>query len=299
MSTAIGELRWKKFPVLSDGFICLVDVMGDDSSIVQAARVSYGAGTKTPSDDRTLIRYLMRRRHTSPFEMAELKFLVRVPMDTWRQWVRHRTASINEYSTRYSKAIDSMDTTPPDRWRMQSTTNKQGSSGYLDPGGHEPEAEHGYAGGFLSAAEADFHRAARNLYEDRLEAGVAREQARKDLPLSTYTEAYWKIDLHNLLHFLQLRMDSYAQEEIRSYATIIGKEIVARLFPLTWEAFEDYRLGAMTLSTHEQWAIRHLVDCLIEGRCLEAAIKDCLEDFSNKRERSEFVDKLRAFSFPV
>src|SRR5690606_21201348 len=123
----IDALRWKKIPVLDDGFVCLVDVMGDDAAVVQAARVSYGAGTKQVSDDRTLIRYLMRHRHSTPFEMVELKFLVRVPMDTWRQWIRHRTANVNEYSTRYSVAIDAAQTTPADRWRLQSQTNRQGS----------------------------------------------------------------------------------------------------------------------------------------------------------------------------
>src|SRR6187455_2225676 len=124
----IDELRWKKIPVLNDGFVCLVDVMGDDSSVVQAARVSYGEGTKKVSDDRTLIRYLLRHRHTTPFEMAEIKLLVRVPMDCWRQWIRHRTASVNEYSTRYSLAIDSAQRTASLAWRRQSPANRQGSS---------------------------------------------------------------------------------------------------------------------------------------------------------------------------
>src|ERR1700719_1108228 len=144
----VEELRWKKFPVLDDGFVCLVDLMGDDGSVVQAARVSYGEGTKRVSDDRTLIRYLMRHRHTTPFEMAEIKLLVRVPMDCWRQWIRHRTASVNEYSTRYSEAIDAAQKTPPDSWREQSAGNRQGSGGCL-------EIE---AGEELSRAEADLRR---------------------------------------------------------------------------------------------------------------------------------------------
>ena len=128
----LDELRWKKFPVLDDGFVCLVDAMGDDQAVVQAARVSYGEGTQRVSDDRTLIRYLMRHRHTTPLEMADVKLLVRVPMDAWRQWIRHRTASVNEYSTRYSIAIDAAQTTPPDAWRKQATGNRQGSEGFLD-----------------------------------------------------------------------------------------------------------------------------------------------------------------------
>jgi thymidylate synthase (FAD) len=245
----LNELRWKKFPVLDDGFVCLVDVMGDDAAVVQAARVSYGEGTKKVSDDRTLIRYLMRHRHTTPFEMAELKLLVRVPMDCWRQWIRHRTANVNEYSTRYSVAIDSAQTTPPDAWRTQATQNRQGS-------GHPLPEELGRQ---LSEDEKQLHRHARQVYEARLQAGVAREQARKDLPLATYTEAYWKIDLHNLLHFLALRMDSHAQEEIRLYAEAIGHNIVKPLFPIVWEAFIDYRLDSTFLSRLERGVIQRLL----------------------------------------
>src|SRR6187399_735558 len=128
----VEDLRWQKFPVLDDGFVTLVDCMGDDQAIVQAARVSYGQGTRRVSDDRGLIRYLLRHRHTTPFEMAEVKLLVRVPMDCWRQWIRHRTANVNEYSTRYSLAIDAMQTTPPEAWRTQAANNRQGSAGALD-----------------------------------------------------------------------------------------------------------------------------------------------------------------------
>lgn len=237
----LERLKWHKFPVLDQGFVCLADVMGDDAAIVQAARVSYGEGTKQVSDDRGLIRYLMRHRHSTPFEMAELKFLVRVPMDCWRQWIRHRTANVNEYSTRYSVAIDATQTTKPTEWRSQSSDNKQGSGEFLSP-------EVGQA---LSALESKVQDISRTAYEARLRVGVAREQARKDLPLCTYTEAYWKIDLHNLLHFLALRMDSHAQYEIRQYATTMGEQIVKPLFPLVWEAFEDYRLNAMVLTRLE------------------------------------------------
>ena len=202
---ALENLRWKKFPVLNDGFVCLVDAMGSDDAIVQAARVSYGAGTKSVSDDRTLIRYLMRHRHTTPFEMAEIKLLVRVPMDAWRQWIRHRSASVNEYSTRYSVAIDSAQTTESDAWRFQATSNRQGSAGFFTS----------EEGAKLTESERAFQASARALYEERVRLGVAREQARKDLPLSTYTQAYWKCDLHNLFHFLALRMEEHAQLEIR------------------------------------------------------------------------------------
>jgi len=244
----LRSLRWKKFPVLDDGFVALVDCMGDDGSVVQAARVSYGEGTRKVSDDRQLIRYLLRHAHTTPFEMAELKFVVRVPMDCWRQWIRHRTASVNEYSTRYSLAIDSMQSTHDDEWRSQAANNRQGSSGVL------PRA----AGHNLTAAEQELQSLARRVYEERLAAGIAREQARKDLPLSTYTEAYWKIDLHNLLHFLALRMDPHAQLEIRRYAETIGQQIVQPLFPAVWEAFVDYRLEAMRLTKLDRDVVQRL-----------------------------------------
>jgi len=244
----VDSLRWRKFPVLDDGHVALVDVMGDDAAVVQAARVSYGDGTRKVSDDRQLIRYLLRHAHTTPFEMAELKFVVRVPMDCWRQWVRHRTANINEYSTRYSLAIDSMQATPDDEWRAQATGNRQGSDGCLPT-----EAGHRF-----TQAETELQGLSRRVYEERLAAGIAREQARKDLPLSTYTEAYWKIDLHNLLHFLALRMDAHAQLEIRQYASTIGEKIVQPLFPLVWEAFVDYRLEATKLTRLDREVIRRL-----------------------------------------
>lgn len=226
-----------RFKVLDDGFVCLVDSMGDDSSIVQAARVSYQAGTKTVREDQGLINYLMKNKHTSPFEMVTFKFHIRCPMDVWRQWIRHRTASVNEYSTRYSIAIDSMQKTKPEDWRGQSKSNKQGSEeGFISLGNRL----------YLSQREQDFHKFAREIYDERIFYDIAREQARKDLPLSTYTEAYWQINLHNLLHFLELRMDQHAQLEIRSYAEIIGNEIVAKICPMTWEAFNSYRFDLST-----------------------------------------------------
>jgi len=280
-------LRWKKFPVLDDGFVCLVDVMGDDAAVVQAARVSYGEGTKQVSDDRTLLRYLMRHQHTTPFEMAEVKLLVRVPMDCWRQWIRHRTASVNEYSTRYSEAINSTYATEPDGWRLQSETNKQGSGVRID----DPEL-----GRKLSDEERNFHRQARNLYDKRRELGIAREQARKDLPLSTYTEAYWKIDLHNLFRFLALRMEPNAQYEIVQYATVIGEQIVQPLFPNCWEAFLDYQLGSLRLSRLDQGVIRRLVEQNTVPATLEQflAIQDSAwQGLERCRERDECLEKLQ------
>jgi thymidylate synthase (FAD) len=245
---ALDAILGEVLPVLDDGFVRVIDYLGDDAAVVQAARVSYSQGTRHVSDDRGLIRYLLRHRHTTPFEMCELKLHVRVPMDAWRQWIRHRTASVNETSTRYSIAIDAAQRTPDTGWRRQAASNRQGSDGCL------PADQ----GARLSAEEADLQDRARQVYNARLELGVAREQARKDLPLCTYTEAYWKLDLHNLLHFLALRMDSHAQAEIRAYATVIGEQIVARWVPLVWEAFVDYRSGALHLSRIEREVLRAL-----------------------------------------
>jgi thymidylate synthase (FAD) len=284
----LDSILGRSFGVLDDGFVRVIDYMGNDSAIVQAARVSYGAGTKHVQGDRALIRYLMRHSHTTPFEMCEIKFHVRVPMDSWRQWIRHRTANVNEYSTRYSIAIDAAQRTAPDEWRTQSTASRQGSADYLSRA----------LGKRLSAAEKELQKKAREVYEARITAGVAREQARKDLPLSTYTEAYWKIDLHNLLHFLNLRMDEHAQQEIRAYAAIIGNEIVAKWVPVTWEAFLDYRRYAVQLSRTEAEIISAIISNSTERvRSLAAAAglfnygKD--GSLAPNRERVELEEKLR------
>lgn len=289
MSDLVSELRWKKFRVLDDGFVCLVDCMGNDQAVVQAARVSYGEGTRQVSDDRGLIRYLLRHRHTTPFEMAEVKFLVRVPMDTWRQWIRHRTANVNEYSTRYSLAIDAAQHTAPTEWRTQATQNRQGSGDALPAD----------MGADLTQAETELLEKCRQIYERRIDLGVAREQARKDLPLSTYTEAYWKVDLHNLLHFLALRMDSHAQWEIRQYAQTMGEEIVRPLFPLVWEAFVDYRLEGMFLTRLDRQLIQRLMARLAELGRVRALPEDFLAvqppewaELKRSRERDECREKL-------
>ncbi|MCX6149674.1 MAG: FAD-dependent thymidylate synthase [Ignavibacteriales bacterium] len=235
---ALDEILGVPFKVLKDGFVRVIDYLGSDESIVQAARVSYGKGTKKLREDEALIRYLIRHQHTTPLEMCEIKLHLRVPMDCWRQWIRHRTANVNEYSTRYSIAIDAAETTAPEEWRKQAITNRQGSEGFLS----EDTGEE------LTQRESELHKMTRDVYNKRIEAGVAREQARKDLLLSTYTEAYWKIDLHNLLHFLELRMEVNAQLEIRKYAEVICNEIVKRWCPITWQAFWDYQMNAMTFS---------------------------------------------------
>ncbi len=286
-SEALDAVLGRPFRVLDDGFVRVVDYMGNDAAIVQAARVSYGAGTRRVHEDRGLIRYLMRHRHTTPFEMCEIKLHVRVPMDCWRQWIRHRTANVNEYSTRYSVAIDAAQRTPPDGWRRQARGNRQGSEGTLDL----------RTGRRLSEREAELQELARRVYEERLEHGVAREQARKDLPLATYTEAYWKIDLHNLLHFLALRMDDHAQAEIRAYATTIGEQIVARWCPVAWEAFRDYRMASMVLTRLEQ----PIVAALLAGDASRAEAlareygwleRGARGGLRRHRERDEFEAKL-------
>lgn len=283
---ALDEILGKKFPVLDDGFVRVVDYMGTDESIVQAARVSYGKGTKKVTEDRGLIRYLLRNRHTTPFEMCEIKLHVRVPMDAWRQWIRHRTANVNEYSTRYSLAIDSSQKTSDSEWRMQSKDNKQGSEGFFPV----------EIGGKLTEREQEFQNFAREIYQERLNLGVAREQARKDLPLSTYTEAYWKIDLHNLLNFLALRMDSHAQFEIRSYATTIGNEIVSRWCPVAWEAFKDYRMNSMELTSMEVEVMKIMLSGK-QDEILAAAekygwLRKVDGKLAGNRERIEFEEKL-------
>lgn len=291
----LDAILGRPFRVLDDGFVRVVDYMGADSSIVQAARVSYGIGTKRVREDRALIRYLLRHAHTTPFEMCEIKLHVRVPMDIWRQWIRHRTASVNEYSTRYSVAIDSAQRTPADEWRMQSAGNRQGSDGVIEPD----------LGEMLTAQEAELHRLSREVYEHRLELGVAREQARKDLPLSTYTEAYWKTNLHNLLHFLALRMDSHAQYEIREYARTIGEQIVAIWCPVAWEAFVDYRLNMVAFSEAEL----AIIEALVKGdqaAALAAArdsglVTTSARDGSQRvgREARELEPKLTRLGLPI
>lgn len=290
MRTNIEELDRRlgtPVKVLDDGFVRIIDYMGCDEAIVQAARVSYGAGTKRVQDDEGLIRYLLRHHHTTPFEMCELKLHVRVPMDAWRQWIRHRTASVNEYSTRYSVAIDSAQTTSAEEWRSQSSTNRQGSAAQI-------ESSVGVA---LSQRERELHAQARTVYDERLQAGVAREQARKDLPLSTYTEAFWKINLHNLLHFLRLRLDAHAQLEIRSYAAVIAA-IVELWVPITWSAFCDYELNAVTLSARESTILRHHLAGAAEEARNAATHFGWLERQADgrlkiNREREEFLRKVR------
>ncbi len=291
---ALDKILGQPIRVLDDGFIRVIDYMGNDAAVVQAARVSYGEGTKKIHEDRGLIRYLMRHWHTTPFEMCEIKLHVRVPMDCWRQWIRHRTANINEYSTRYSIAIDAAQTTRPDEWRYQSQGNRQGSAGFL------PASE----GQHFTERERQLQQLAREIYQERLNAGIAREQARKDLPLSTYTEAYWKIDLHNLLHFLWLRMDEHAQYEIRCYARAIGEQILSKWCPLVWEAFQDYRMESQMLTGPDIKMMQAINSgdtekALTIARELGWLPKNDNEPIKRHRERQEFEEKLTRLNIAI
>lgn len=221
--------------------------------------------------------------NSTPFEMVEIKFMVQVPMDCWRQWIRHRTANVNEYSTRYTEAIDMCQTTDPSEWRLQATDNKQGSDGFLTEYGGINSKD----GKYFSQREQNFQKNAQQLYLERIESGIAKEQARKDLPLSTYTRAYWKCDLHNIFNFLRLRMDLHAQYEIRMYANAMY-EIVKQIVPVACEAFEDYVLNAKRFSAMELDVLRkHLEMC----PTIESYDKP---ESMSKREWTEFLKKVSA-----
>jgi thymidylate synthase (FAD) len=254
----IEELKNKPQMVLDKGFVTLIDVMGSDEDICAAARISYGKGTKKVSNDRNLIRYLMRNKHTSVFEMAEMKFHIKCPIYVMRQLVRHRTANLNEYSARYSEMIDDVEVVEYGKWRSQSTENKQGSGKYVskDTNDFVREKECDIQQ-LLCGAEEEVHRLCKETYEYMLSCGVAREQARKIMPLDNYTEVVWKCDLHNILHLLKLRTDSHAQLEIREYANTISS-FVKELFPMSYEAFKDYVLDAVTFSGIELDVIKYL-----------------------------------------
>ncbi len=228
-------------PCLDHGFIRLVDSMGGDDAIVQAARVSYGKGTRKVSQDRGLIRYLMRNRHTTPFEMVEFKFHAKMPIFVARQWVRHRTANINEYSLRYSEARDEFYIPDEEHILFQSKLNKQGRSGEVSADLKKKVRDY-----FREISDKSYA-----IYSELNDAGIARELARAVLPVNIYTEWYWKNDLHNILHFLSLRMDPHAQYEIRVYAEAMA-EIVKKIAPFAYEAFQDYVVGGMRFSSVEQ-----------------------------------------------
>ncbi len=283
---ALEERLFRIEPVLDHGFVRVVDYMGDDAAIVQAARVSYGAGTRAVRDDRGLIRYLVRHRHTTPIEMCEIKFHVKLPIFVARQWIRHRTANVNEISARYSILDREFYLPAPADLAAQSSSNRQGRGAVLSAD---------EAAGVLDLLRRDASTAF-STYEtllndhgdgkpvDASAPQLARELARMNLGLGTYTQWYWKIDLHNLFHFISLRADPHAQLEIRRYADIIG-QMVADWVPHAWEAFVDYRLSGAVLSRAELGVVQGLargepLKALLAGSGLAA------------RERREFLDKL-------
>jgi thymidylate synthase (FAD) len=246
---ALEEILYEAIPVLDKGFVRVIDYMGDDSAIVQAARVSYGRGTKQISKDEGLIRYLMRHRHTTPFEMCEIKFHVKLPIFVARQWIRHRTANVNEYSARYSVLDNEFYIPAPEQLSAQSSTNRQGRGDVLT--GEEAQrvmsllksdAEQLYA-----HYEEMLNEDAEGNVRDESRDGLARELARMNLSLNFYTQWYWKVDLHNLFHFLSLRADPHAQYEIRVYADAM-LDVVKRWLPIAYQAFLDYRQGGVHLS---------------------------------------------------
>ena len=242
---ALEDILYTPLPVLDQGFIRVIDYMGDDAAIVQAARVSYGQGTKHVSSDRGLINYLMRHRHTSPFEMCELKLHVKLPIFIARQWIRHRTANVNEYSARYSILDDGWYQPEAENLATQSDQNRQGRGEVLSDADSAAVLEK-----IHTASERgfqDYQGLLGKSPDDQDAPALSRELARMVLPLNSYTQWYWKTDLHNLLHFLALRADSHAQYEIRAYADVL-MDVVKRWVPLTFEAFSNYRLNAAELS---------------------------------------------------
>ncbi len=282
---ALEAMLFTAIPVLDHGFVRVIDYMGDDAAIVQAARVSYGRGTRRVSEDAGLIRYLMRHRHSTPFEMCEIKYHVKLPIFVARQWIRHRTANVNEYSARYSILDREFYLPAPEHLAAQSSVNRQGRGDVLAG----DEAAH-----VLDLLREDATRCydhyAEMLNEDASGAaldpsrqGLARELARMNLTLSTYTQWYWKIDLYNLLHFLSLRADAHAQYEIRAYAEAMLATVAAWV-PVAHQAFLDYRLGAVTLSAQMLVVVRRM----LAGEAVDQANSGL-----NRREWAELMGVLK------
>ncbi len=277
VSEGMEKHLYTAIPVLDHGFVRVVDYMGDDAAICQAARVSYGKGTKSVQNDAGLIRYLMRHWHSTPFEMCEIKLHVKLPVFVARQWIRHRTANVNEYSARYSILDREFYIPAPEHVAAQSVVNNQGRGEALQ--GEE-------AARVLEILKADSARAY-DSYEAMIsqenQKGLARELARMNLPANIYTQWYWKVDLHNLLHFLRLRADAHAQYEIRVYAEAIC-DVVADWVPAAYKAFEDYRMGAVTMSAQ-------MMDCL--RRMLKGEPVDQDNSGMSAREWREFQEMLQ------
>ena len=256
----LEAVLYKPIEVLDHGFIRVIDYMGDDSSIVQSARVSYGKGTKKISNDKGLIKYLMRHRHSTPFEMCEIKFHIKLPIFIARQWIRHRTANVNEYSARYSILDKEFYIPSAENLAAQSAINNQGRGDALtdDEASNVIQILKNDAEQTDTNYETLLNESSEGNIIDESKSGIARELARMNLTLNTYTQWYWKIDLNNLLHFLALRADDHAQYEIRVYADAM-LDIVKKWVPLTYEAFEDYRIGGTELSAKEVNLMRKLL----------------------------------------
>ena len=281
---ALEEVLYQPFPVLDHGFVRVIDYMGDDSAIVQAARVSYGKGTKKVSEDQGLINYLMRHRHSTPFEMCEIKFHIKLPMFVARQWIRHRTANVNEYSARYSILDREFYVPSPEHLATQASQNRQGRGDVLQGDDAKRVLDI-----LRKDAEQSYDHYQEMLNEDSQgnvidpnRPGLARELARMNLPVNFYTQWYWKVDLHNLMHFLSLRADPHAQYEIRVYAEVM-LDILKRWVPITYQAFEDYRVGGVSLSAKAMDVIK---------RKLRGEPVDQASSGMGKREWTELMETL-------
>jgi thymidylate synthase (FAD) len=281
---ALEAMLYQALPVLDHGFVRVIDYMGDDSAIVQAARVSYGRGTRRVSEDAGLIRYLMRHWHSTPFEMCEIKYHVKLPIFVARQWIRHRTANVNEYSARYSILDREFYIPAPEQLAAQSSANRQGrgevlqgeeASHVLDLLRQDAMQTYDHYAEMLNEDEAGTPR-------DPTRQGLARELARMNLTLNTYTQWYWKTDLYNLFHFLKLRADTHAQYEIRVYAEVM-LDTVAAWVPAACQAFKDYRLGAVTLSAQMLGVVKRM----IAGEAVDQSTSGL-----SKREWTEMMEAL-------
>ncbi len=271
----VEEILDKEFKVLDHGFVRLVDYMGGDESVVQAARISYSKGTKTFREDRALIRYLMRHLHTSPFEMVEYKWHCKMPIFVARQWIRHRTANVNEYSLRYSEPEDTFYIPKIGEVRFQGVTNRQGGSEEEVP---KEIAEKVIR--FITSTSED----SMQKYQEMINDKIARELSRSGLPINLYTQWYWKNDLHNTLHFLKLRKASNAQYEIREYANLMS-DIIKKAVPLCYEAFEDFTVNSLLFSSLEINALKRIINGEDKEKVAE-------EEIESKGERREFFSKL-------
>ncbi|MDU0364530.1 FAD-dependent thymidylate synthase [Rhizobium sp. 25PS6] len=284
VSSGLEEILYEAMPVLDHGFVRVIDYMGDDAAVVQAARVSYGRGTRQVSEDRGLINYLLRHWHTTPFEMAEIKLHVKMPIFVARQWIRHRMANVNEYSARYSLLDREFYIPAPEQLAAQSVQNRQGRGNVVGPA----EAER-----ILELLKEDSQRSYDHYLDmlnhdetgkpiDENRQGLARELARMNLSLNFYTQWYWKTDLHNLMNFLRLRADSHAQYEIRVYADVI-LDVLKKWVPLTYEAFREHRLDAATFSGEGVKTLRRM----LSGEKVEQS-----DTAMSKREWDEFMSIL-------